>query len=118
VCCDGLLEDTEYKFQVIAVNKAGPGHPSMPTSSAVAKDPTSEYRAARPQHNISPLEVKRISSLGKSDRKESLHPLETASLIEGQDSYTRKSLQIKIKHQGEQGGREGKKCYQSSSICG
>uniref|UniRef100_A0A2K6FXV0 Immunoglobulin superfamily member 22 n=1 Tax=Propithecus coquereli TaxID=379532 RepID=A0A2K6FXV0_PROCO len=29
----------EYEFRVIAVNKAGPGHPSMPSSSVVAKDP-------------------------------------------------------------------------------
>ncbi|ELK15969.1 Immunoglobulin superfamily member 22 [Pteropus alecto] len=36
---DGLLEDTEYEFRVIAVNKSGPGHPSMPSNSVVAKDP-------------------------------------------------------------------------------
>ncbi|XP_003781211.1 immunoglobulin superfamily member 22 [Otolemur garnettii] len=36
---DGLLEDTEYEFRVIAVNKSGPGQPSMPSSSVVAKDP-------------------------------------------------------------------------------
>lgn len=45
---DGLLEDTEYEFRVIAVNKSGPGHPSMPSNSVVAKDPVSEFGAARP----------------------------------------------------------------------
>lgn len=49
---DGLLEDTEYEFRVIAVNKAGPGHPSMPSNSVVAKDPVSEFGAARPQHTV------------------------------------------------------------------
>ncbi|KAF7245553.1 Immunoglobulin superfamily member 22 [Varanus komodoensis] len=36
---DGLLEDTEYEFQVIAVNRAGPGHPSCASNSVMAKDP-------------------------------------------------------------------------------
>uniref|UniRef100_A0A4X2LV19 Immunoglobulin superfamily member 22 n=2 Tax=Vombatus ursinus TaxID=29139 RepID=A0A4X2LV19_VOMUR len=36
---DGLLEDTEYEFRVIAVNRAGQGQPSMPSTSVVAKDP-------------------------------------------------------------------------------
>ena len=61
---DGLLEDTEYEFRVVVVNKAGPGQPSMPSSSVVAKDPVSEYGAARPQH-IMELAIrgrKRISS--------------------------------------------------------
>lgn len=61
---DGLLEDTEYEFRVVAVNKAGPGQPSMPSSSVVAKDPVSEYGAARPQHIVE-LAIggrKRISS--------------------------------------------------------
>lgn len=44
---NGLLEDTEYEFRVIAVNKAGPGQPSVPSSSVVVKDPVSEYGAAR-----------------------------------------------------------------------
>ncbi|XP_054828720.1 immunoglobulin superfamily member 22 [Eublepharis macularius] len=36
---DGLLEDTEYEFRVIAVNRAGPGHPSTASNSVVARDP-------------------------------------------------------------------------------
>ncbi|XP_062974483.1 immunoglobulin superfamily member 22 [Elgaria multicarinata webbii] len=36
---DGLLEDTEYEFRVIAVNRAGPGHPSCASNSVVARDP-------------------------------------------------------------------------------
>ncbi|XP_060119212.1 immunoglobulin superfamily member 22 isoform X2 [Heteronotia binoei] len=36
---DGLLEDTEYEFRVMAVNRAGPGHPSSASSSVVARDP-------------------------------------------------------------------------------
>ncbi|XP_063149067.1 immunoglobulin superfamily member 22 [Candoia aspera] len=36
---DGLLEDTEYEFRVIAVNRAGPGFPSSASNSVVAKDP-------------------------------------------------------------------------------
>ncbi|KAM9658939.1 LOW QUALITY PROTEIN: immunoglobulin superfamily member 22 [Trichechus inunguis] len=36
---DGLLEDTEYEFRVIAVNKAGPGQLSMASTLVVAKDP-------------------------------------------------------------------------------
>ncbi|KAJ6665025.1 hypothetical protein lerEdw1_005256, partial [Lerista edwardsae] len=36
---DGLLEDTEYEFRVIAVNQAGPGHPSSASNSVVARDP-------------------------------------------------------------------------------
>lgn len=49
---DGLLEDTEYEFRVIAVNKAGPGQPSIPSNSVVARDPVSELGAARPQHIV------------------------------------------------------------------
>lgn len=45
---DGLLEDTEYEFRVIAVNKAGPGQPSMASNSVVAKDPVSEYGVPNP----------------------------------------------------------------------
>nr|XP_028588967.1 immunoglobulin superfamily member 22 [Podarcis muralis] len=36
---DGLLEDTEYEFRVIAVNRAGPGQPSSASNSVVARDP-------------------------------------------------------------------------------
>ncbi|KAJ7344394.1 hypothetical protein JRQ81_000344 [Phrynocephalus forsythii] len=36
---DGLLEDTEYEFRVIAVNRAGPGQPSSASNSVVTKDP-------------------------------------------------------------------------------
>lgn len=49
---DGLLDDTEYEFQVIAVNKAGPGQPSIPSNSVVARDPVSELGASRPQHIV------------------------------------------------------------------
>ncbi|KAM9221819.1 LOW QUALITY PROTEIN: immunoglobulin superfamily member 22 [Dugong dugon] len=35
----GLLEDTEYEFRVIAVNKAGPRQLSMASTLVVAKDP-------------------------------------------------------------------------------
>ncbi|KAJ8249398.1 hypothetical protein GJAV_G00234370 [Gymnothorax javanicus] len=36
---DGLVEDMEYEFRVISVNRAGPGHPSSTSSSVVARDP-------------------------------------------------------------------------------
>nr|XP_060624176.1 immunoglobulin superfamily member 22 [Anolis sagrei ordinatus] len=36
---DGLLEDTEYEFRVIPVNRAGPGLPSSASNSVVARDP-------------------------------------------------------------------------------
>ncbi|XP_005990539.1 immunoglobulin superfamily member 22 [Latimeria chalumnae] len=36
---DGLIEDTEYEFRVMAVNRAGPGHPSTASNSVIAKDP-------------------------------------------------------------------------------
>ncbi|KAM6174033.1 LOW QUALITY PROTEIN: immunoglobulin superfamily member 22 [Erethizon dorsatum] len=47
---DGLLEDMEYEFRVTAVNKAGPGHPGMPSSSVVAKVPVSQDGATRGLH--------------------------------------------------------------------
>lgn len=34
----GLKDGAEYEFRVIAVNKAGPGQPSEPSQSIVAKD--------------------------------------------------------------------------------
>ncbi|XP_020666573.3 immunoglobulin superfamily member 22 [Pogona vitticeps] len=36
---DGLLEDTEYEFRVIPVNRAGPGQPSSASNSIVTRDP-------------------------------------------------------------------------------
>uniref|UniRef100_A0A8D0C6T6 Immunoglobulin superfamily member 22 n=1 Tax=Salvator merianae TaxID=96440 RepID=A0A8D0C6T6_SALMN len=34
-----LIQDTEYEFRVIAVNRAGPGQPSSASNSVVARDP-------------------------------------------------------------------------------
>ncbi|MBZ3868933.1 Immunoglobulin superfamily member 22 [Sciurus carolinensis] len=83
---DGLLEDTEYEFRVIAVNKAGPGQPSMPSSSVVAKDPVSEYGAGRPQHIMELAHSKQRDKFfpGKvrQNRSHRLHSLETSRLIE------------------------------------
>lgn len=38
----GLVEDMEYEFRVIAVNRAGEGIPSAASNSVLAKDPTCE----------------------------------------------------------------------------
>ena len=34
-----LIEDNEYEFRIMAVNKVGQGPPSSPTKPKVAKDP-------------------------------------------------------------------------------
>lgn len=49
----GLVEDMEYEFRVIAVNRAGEGAPSAASNSVLAKDPTSEPYCAQ----ITPLFV-------------------------------------------------------------
>uniref|UniRef100_A0A3B3R4Y6 Immunoglobulin superfamily member 22 n=1 Tax=Paramormyrops kingsleyae TaxID=1676925 RepID=A0A3B3R4Y6_9TELE len=36
---DGLVEDMEYEFRVVSVNRAGPGVPSSSSNSVLAKDP-------------------------------------------------------------------------------
>lgn len=38
----GLVEDMEYEFRVIAVNRAGEGIPSVASNSVLAKDPIRE----------------------------------------------------------------------------
>lgn len=40
----GLSEGTEYDFRVTAVNRAGLGTPSEPSSSTYALDPISEFQ--------------------------------------------------------------------------
>lgn len=39
----GLTEGTEYEFRVIALNKAGLGKPSDPSSCVLAVDPVCKY---------------------------------------------------------------------------
>jgi len=36
---DGLIEDTEYVFRIVAVNKVGEGEPGAPSKPITAKDP-------------------------------------------------------------------------------
>lgn len=40
----GLSEGVQYEFRVIAVNKAGLGKPSEPSTAASALDPLCEYQ--------------------------------------------------------------------------
>lgn len=39
---EGLVEDVEYEFRVISMNRAGAGSPSTISNTVVAKDPISE----------------------------------------------------------------------------
>lgn len=42
----GLVEDMEYEFRVIAINRAGEGIPSAASNSVLTKDPTREAHCA------------------------------------------------------------------------
>ncbi len=38
-----LIEDTEYVFRIVAVNKVGEGPPGPQSANVLAKDPWREY---------------------------------------------------------------------------